>query len=117
MEINSEANCVDCPFYHHQEDADVLNTEPHRPIACAWGHCQRFPKWERKNPTTPACGEHPKYFRAKRSAYFVSKDGGWFDIRDWQQLFPGEELKKAQTDGFARLCKPGETIPIDDPIS
>ncbi len=69
-EINSEAVCGGCPFYRHMEDADVLEDNPARPISSPWGHCQRFPHWERKSPTTRACGEHPQYFEKEYS-------GGW----------------------------------------
>lgn len=77
------------------EDADYDDGDPVRAISPAWGHCKRFPHWERKGPTTPACGEHPQYFLKTFSGMDLSAD----------------ELKRLQE------ASPGEVIPIDGPIS
>jgi hypothetical protein len=117
----SEGN-LSCPYFRIKEHDDTyVNPKGKQEvIGAAWGYCQRFPKWERKSPRDPACGEHPQYFLGaeygSNQKCFTSEDGGWFDIRTWQQILAGAELWKAQAEGYARLCEPGEVIPIDGPI-
>jgi len=118
------------------EDADLIDHNPLRPVATAWGHCQRFPKWERKEPTTPACGEHPQYFllgsfveREDARIYgemlreFALKNPptgeiipGWIDKRTGTRITTIDGLLLAQETGIAKFCKPGEVVPIDGPI-
>lgn len=110
MEINSEATCGDCPFYNHQEDADFVDDNPTRPISFAWGHCQRFPKWERKTPTTPACGEHPQYFLELGESEVLFR---WANSITGKEILTEEEFDEAREADILIYAPAGGVVPID----
>ncbi len=122
-EINNDANCGGCDFYLHMEDADYPDGDTTQPqISVAWGHCKRFPKWERKSPGTKACGEHPRYFEAVAAD---SVTPGWVNSETGDRITTVDGLREAQDGGVALFAGPGvvalrqtgEVIPIDGPLS
>lgn len=65
---NPEIKCGTCPYF--TTHSDVLGGMP---------ICIRYPKWERKDSGTTACGEHPDYLK---------KAADERRIREGQGVFP-----------------------------
>lgn len=113
-EINNGANCGGCDFYLHMEDADYADGDPIHAISPAHGECKRFPHWERKAPTTPACGEHPQYFEPTVNPDELRSE--WINTKTGERITHISELDDAVREGVAHCPRPGEVVPIDGPI-